>query len=215
MFTGIIRETGRLASLKTARGVTRLEVESPRSAGVIAPGDSVAVNGICLTVTGVTGVRLAFDATAETRRATTIARWRAGDVVHVEPALRVGDAVGGHFVLGHVDGIGRIVRLSRRGGAAAMTVALAPALAAQLVPKGSIALDGVSLTLDAGPFPGRFTVTLIPQTLALTRFGAVRAGEDVNVELDMLAKAAARHVPLASILDRAWSRPGESGGERT
>jgi riboflavin synthase alpha subunit len=206
MFTGIVREMGRVVALKTARSVTRFEVDAPRTASGLAPGDSVAVNGICLTVTRVAGARVAFDAAPETRRVTTIARWRAGDAVHLEPALRLGDALGGHFVLGHVDGIGRILRLSRRGGAAAMTVALAASLAAQLVPKGSIALDGVSLTLDSGPFPGRFTVTLIPHTLAVTRFSTAHAGEDVNIELDVLAKAATGPVPLASILERAWSR---------
>ena len=214
MFTGIVRETCRLASLRTVRGVTRLEVEAPKTAESLSPGDSVAVNGICLTVTRVTGARVAFDATAETRRVTTIARWRAGDILHLEPALRLGDAVGGHFVLGHVDGIGRIVRLSRRGDAATMTVALASVLAEQLVPKGSIAVDGVSLTLDSGPFPGRFTVTLIPQTLALTRFGTARAGDGVNVELDVLAKAAARPVTLASILARGWNPPDGPAKER-
>jgi riboflavin synthase alpha subunit len=206
MFTGIVREIGRVLTLKTERGVTCFEVDAPRTASGLAPGDSVAVNGICLTVTRVVGAHVAFDAAPETRRVTTIAQWRAGDVVHLEPALRIGDALGGHFVLGHVDGIGRILRLSRRGSAAAMTVALAASLAAQLVPKGSIALDGVSLTLDAGPFPGRFTVTLIPHTLAVTRFSTARAGEDVNIELDVLAKAATGPVPLASILERAWSR---------
>jgi riboflavin synthase alpha subunit len=215
MFTGIVRETGRVVSLRTVRGVARLEVEAPLSAARLAPGDSVAVNGICLTVTLVSGARVMFDAAAETRRVTTIARWRAGDLVHLEPALRMGDAVGGHFVLGHVDGVGRIVSVFRQGDATVMTVALAPSLAAQLVPKGSIALDGVSLTLDAGPFPGRFTVTVIPQTLALTRFSAARAGDDVNVEVDILAKAAKRAEPLASMLERVWSRFGQSGRERT
>ncbi|MBE3071454.1 MAG: riboflavin synthase [Acidobacteria bacterium] len=215
MFTGIVREVGRLTAVATARGVTRLELDAPASARVLAAGDSLAINGVCVTVTRAEGTRVAVDATPETRRVTTVARWRAGDSVHVEPALRVGDAVGGHFVLGHVDGTGRIVALSRRGDAAWMTIAIAPALAGQLVPKGSIAVDGVSLTLDAGPFPGRFTVTLIPATLAHTRFGVARAGDHVNIELDILAKAATRPVTVSSILARGWVRPGGLDRERT
>jgi len=215
MFTGLVREIGHVAALTTTRGVTRLELDAPRCAAALAPGDSLAVNGICLTVTGVERTRVAVDATAETRRVTTLPRWRVRDPVHLEPALRVGDAIGGHFVSGHVDGTGRIVSLQRQGRAASMTVALAPALAGQLVSKGSIAVDGVSLTLDAGPFPGRFTVTLVPQTLAQTRFGAAGVSDHVNIELDILAKAATRPLTLTSILMRGWDRQGRSEREET
>jgi len=206
MFTGLVREVGGVAALRTTGGITHFELDAPRSAAALAAGDSLAVNGICLTVTDVHRTRVSVDATAETRRVTTLSRWRLRDPVHLEPALRVGDAVGGHFVSGHVDGTGRIVRFERQGRAASMTVALAPALARQLVSKGSIAVDGVSLTLDAGPFPGRFTARLVPETLARTRFGAVRAGDHVNIELDILAKAATRSLTLTSILARGWDR---------
>ena len=191
MFTGIVREVGCLESVRTRGGITLLEIDAPGIAGQLRAGDSLAVNGICLTVTRLRGSRVGVDATAETRRVSTLPLWRAGEVVHLEPALRAGESLGGHFVLGHVDGTGRVVRLRRRGGAVGMTVAVGAALAARLLPKGSIAVDGVSLTLDEGPFPGRFTATLVPHTLAATRFRSVEVGELVNIELDVLAKAAA------------------------
>jgi riboflavin synthase alpha subunit len=191
MFTGIVREVGRLESVRTRGGITRLEIDAPGMAVQLHIGDSLAVNGICLTVARLRGSRVGVDATAETRRVSTLALWRAGEVAHLEAALRAGEPLGGHFVLGHVDGTGRVVRLSRRGGAVDMTVRVGASLAARLLPKGSIAVDGVSLTLDAGPFPGRFTATLVPHTLRSTRFGRIKVGEPVNIELDILSKAAA------------------------
>jgi riboflavin synthase alpha subunit len=191
MFTGIVREVGRLESVRTRGGVTLLEIDTPGVADELHLGDSLAVNGICLTVARLRGSMVGVDATAETRRVSTLPLWRAGEVVHLEAALRTGEPLGGHFVLGHVDGTGRIVRLRRRGGAVAMTVKVGAALAARLSPKGSIAVDGVSLTLDAGPFPGCFTATLVPHTLRSTRFGRIKVGDLVNIELDVLAKAAA------------------------
>jgi riboflavin synthase len=215
MFTGLVREVGRLTARSTVRGVTRLVIEAPVCSDELTLGDSLAVNGICLTVTVVSPPHVTVEATAETRRVTTLPNWRPRDGLHLEPALRLGDPLAGHLVYGHVDGTGRILRLTRRGDAVWMTVALAPALARQLVPKGAIAVDGVSLTLDPGPFPGRFTVTLIPHTLARTRFGRVRVGESVNLELDVLAKAAARPLTASAISARGWERPGLSGRERS
>ncbi len=204
MFTGLVREIGRVEDQWRLRGISRLTLIAPSCAPGMQPGDSLAVNGVCLTVTIADPPRLTVEATAETRRVTTLARWRPHDLVHLEPALRVGDPLGGHFVYGHVDGTGRIVRLARRGGAVWMTVALARELATQLVPKGAIAVDGVSLTLDAGPFPGEFTVTLIPHTLAHTRFGRTRPGEYVNLELDVLAKGPRQRLSAAAIAARGW-----------
>ncbi len=215
MFTGIVLEIGRLVSRSSCGGVTRLVVDAPRCAPGLVPGDSLAVNGVCLTVARVAGTRVALDVSPETRRVTTVPWWRPGSTLHLEPALRVGDPVGGHFVLGHVDGIGRIASLRGRGRTATMAVTLDAALSAQLVSKGAIAVDGVSLTLDAGPFHGRFTVTLIPHTLLATRFAAARTGERVNIELDILAKTVTRPVTFASILARGWDRTDESGGSRT
>lgn len=216
MFTGLVREIGRVTLLGRRGGVTTLEIEAPlvsRPAAGPRPaaGDSVAVNGICLTLVDVRGTRLSVEATTETRRVTTLAEWRAGSLVHLEPALRAGDAVGGHFVLGHVDGTGRLARLERRGEAAAMMVSLPRPLARRLLPKGSVAVDGVSLTLDEGPFEDRFTVTLIPHTLRSTRFARLTSGARVNLELDVLAKAASRRdqpgrLTLDELRARGWGR---------
>ncbi|MBE3072013.1 MAG: riboflavin synthase [Acidobacteria bacterium] len=193
MFTGLVRELGRILSVGRRAGLTVLDVRAPDSARCLAIGDSLAVNGICLTVTRIAGCRVSVDASEETRRLTTLPSWRVGDDVHLEPALRVGDHVGGHFVLGHVDGTGRVARIVRVSGVVRLTLTLGPALSGQLVPKGSIAVDGVSLTLDAGPFREGFTVTLVPQTLRGTRLGRLRTGDRVNVEIDALAKIAESH----------------------
>ncbi len=192
MFTGLVREVGRIETIGRREAISVLELSAPLVAPGLAAGDSLAVNGICLTVTDRSRDRVRVEATVETRRVTTLSGWRPGERVHLEPSLRVGDQVGGHFVLGHVDGVGRLAALERKGGAASMRIELAPELAAELVPKGSIAVDGVSLTLDAGPFHGSFTVTLVPHTLGTTRFESLSPGALVNLELDMLAKAAAR-----------------------
>ena len=190
MFTGIIEETGVVEAIRRNAAGIELTLRAKLCARGLKIGDSLAVNGICLTVTAVAGRRVRADVSAETRRVTTVATWRAGDPVHLEPALRVGDTLGGHFVLGHVDGVGRVARVVRAGGGLAVAVAAPPGILADLLPKGSIAVDGVSLTLDQGPFEESFTVTLVPHTLAETRFAALRAGDLVNLEVDVLAKAA-------------------------
>lgn len=190
MFTGLVREIGRLESVRRSGPRAGIVFSARRAARDLRAGDSVAVSGICLTVTAVAGPRVSADLSAETRRVTTASRWRAGDRLHIEPSLRLGDALGGHFVLGHVDGVGRVARVARSEGGLAVTVSAAPAILGWLLPKGSIAIDGVSLTLDAGPFDRGFTVTLIPLTLRETRFADLRAGDLVNLEVDVLAKAA-------------------------
>jgi riboflavin synthase len=190
MFTGLVREVGRLESVRISGERAGLEISAPRTAPGLRVGDSLAVNGVCLTVTVAAGARVRADVSAETRRVTTVSNWRAGDRVHLEPALRVGDAVGGHFVLGHVDGVGRVQRVARLTGGRVVTVSADSAILVQLLPKGSIAVDGVSLTLDEGPFIGTFTVTLIPHTLRETRFATLSTGDLVNLEVDVLSKAA-------------------------
>lgn len=191
MFTGLIKEIGRIRSLAPARGVLRVDVEAPRTAAAAQVGESIALNGICLTVTAVKGRLFSVEAATETRRLTTLDRWRRGDQVHLEPALRAGDPLDGHLVQGHVDGTGKISTVLQSGGSVLMTVALPDALARFLTPKGSVAIDGVSLTVDEGPFDqGRFTVNLIPLTLQWTTFGRAKPGRLVNLEMDVLVKAA-------------------------
>lgn len=191
MFTGIIREIGVLRGLSPRGDVLRLAIAAPRTAAAVRDGDSVAVDGICLTVTGArTGV-FSVEAAAETRRLTTLGAWRAGRRLHLEPALRAGDGLDGHYVQGHIDGTGRVTAVRQaKGGGRLLTIALPAALAANLTPKGSVAIDGVSLTVDEGPFLDRFTVNLIPHTLAVTNLGALAAGAAVNLEMDVLVKAA-------------------------
>jgi riboflavin synthase alpha subunit len=210
VFTGLVRELGRIERIANRAAITEIGVAAPVTAPQLAVGDSLAVNGICLTVTAVTGERVELEATEETRRVTTLSAWEVGEQVHLEPSLRAGDAIGGHFVLGHVDGVGRVAALERRGGAAILRVALPAALASQLIPKGSIAVDGVSLTLDEGPFRDTFSITLVPHTLAVTRLDRLRPGDAVNVELDVLAKAARpageshQAMTMASLFARGW-----------
>lgn len=190
MFTGLIREIGRLKGLTPQRGVLRLDIEAPVTASSASLGASIAVNGICLTVIAVSGRRFSVEAATETRRLTTLRQWRRGDRVHLEPALRAGDPLDGHLVQGHVDGTGTVAKVRKAGGGLLMTVDLSREMAAFLTPKGSVAIDGVSLTVDEGPFDRGFTVNLIPHTLAATTFDNVRQGRQVNLEMDVLVKAA-------------------------
>ncbi len=195
MFTGLVREVATVRSVGAAGRTRVVEIDAPSSAPSLAIGDSLAVDGICLTVTGKAGRRVRADLSPETLRVTTAGNWVAGRRVHVEPARRVGDELGGHFVLGHVDGVGRVVARRRAGRSASLTIAADAAVLAQLLPKGSIAVDGVSLTLDEGPFDRTFTVMLVPHTLAQTHLASLGRGDRVNLEVDVLAKAARAQRP--------------------
>ena len=179
-----------LKAVSPTGGVVRVDIEAPVTAAQVALGDSVAVNGICLTVTRRLGRNFTVEAVGETRRLTTLGQWRRGRRVHLEPALRVGDALDGHLMQGHVDGLGEVQSLRKTGGGLALTIKVAAAQRCFLTPKGSVAIDGVSLTVDEGPFTTGFTVNLIPHTLAATHFGSLRTGEKVNLEMDVLVKAA-------------------------
>jgi riboflavin synthase len=190
MFTGLIREIGRLAAIAPRAGVTRIDMTAPLCAPQLEIGDSLAVNGICLTVTQRSGTRVTVEAAAETRRVTTLPNWRVGDRVHLEPALRAADRLGGHLVLGHVDGQGQLQQVRRTQGSWYLTFALPAELAQYLLPKGSVAVDGISLTVDSGPFHGRFTVNVIPHTWTRTRLSELKVGQAVNLEMDLVVKAA-------------------------
>jgi len=190
MFTGLIREIGRLRGMAPRGGVVRLDIEAPVTAPRAGVGDSIAVNGICLTVISSSGRVFSVEAASETKRLTTLRNWRRGDRLHLEPALRAGDPLDGHMVQGHVDGIGTVKAVKNAGGSLLVTVDLPQELAVYLTPKGSVAVDGVSLTVDEGPFDRGFTVNLISHTLAATTFKDVRTGRKVNLEMDVLVKAA-------------------------
>jgi len=191
VFTGIVREVGTVEAVETREGGARLTVRAPRTAAGAQAGDSVAVNGVCLTATAPPGAdgALAFDAVPETLSRSTLGRLAAGDPVNLEPALRAGDPLGGHVVQGHVDGLARVTTLEPEGDGVRLTAEVPPRLARLCVEKGSIALDGVSLTIaELGPGPSTIAVALVPHTLAETTLGRLAPGDEVNVEADILAK---------------------------
>jgi len=190
MFTGIIESMCPVVGLR--RGATwRLTLDLGALADDVALGDSIAVSGVCLTVAALRGSRASFDAIAETMGRTALARLAEGQRVNVERSLRVGDRIGGHFVAGHVDGVGTIRAKEERPEQTVVRVAAPPGLTGLLAPKGSVAVDGVSLTLvDVGR--DEFSVALIPYTLRGTTMGTKGPGEPVNVEADLLARYVAR-----------------------
>ncbi|HET7760511.1 MAG TPA: riboflavin synthase [Gaiellaceae bacterium] len=191
MFTGIVRERGRVVVAERNGNGLRLRVEAPETAAAAEPGDSVAVAGCCLTVTSATDGALAFDAVPETVARTNLGRLTTGADVNLEPALRAGEPFGGHFVQGHVDGTARVERLEPEGEGARVTLELPPGLLRYCVEKGSIAVDGVSLTIAALRDDG-IEIALVPFTLEHTTLGTSAPGNELNVEVDLLAKYAER-----------------------
>ncbi|MGH3032233.1 MAG: riboflavin synthase [Gaiellaceae bacterium] len=183
MFTGIVREIGRVEDVRAGDGGVRLSIRAPRTAAGTAVGDSVAVGGVCLTATASEDGVLAFDAVPETLRRSSLGRLRAGAAVNVEPPLRAGEPLGGHFVQGHVDGIGRV----RRADAEGLEIEAPPEILRYCVQKGSIAVEGVSLTI-ASVAEDSFTVALVPHTRQATTLGALGEGDEVNLEADLMAK---------------------------
>jgi len=162
-------------------------VEAPRTAGAASLGDSISVNGVCLTAETVTDGRIGFHAVPETLRRTSLGALRAGTAVNVEPALRAGEPIGGHYVQGHVDGVGRVRSVERRDGDVRVAVEAATELLRYCVEKGSVTVEGVALTV-AELADDAFVVALIPFTLEETTLGGLEAGAAVNLEVDVLAK---------------------------
>lgn len=183
MFTGLIEEVGTLL----ARRGGQLELLAPGIAPELKLGDSVAVNGICLTATGLGGDRFTADISQSTLDVTTAGRWMPGKQLNLERALALGDRLGGHLVSGHVDGVGRLVRRERLGEAWRLEFAMPSELAVFLVPKGSITIDGTSLTVNEVSDES-FSVTIIPHTGAKTTVLSLQPGQEVNLEVDLLAK---------------------------
>jgi riboflavin synthase len=193
MFTGIVRERGTLVAADPTEAGKRLVVEAPTTASETVVGDSVSVDGVCLTATDVENGRVTFDAVPETLSRSTLGRLDVGDEINVEPALRAGEPLGGHYVQGHVDGVGRVRALDREGDGLRVTIEAAPELLRYCVEKGSVAVQGVSLTI-ATLQDGAFTVALIPHTLEVTTLGTVAIGDELNIEVDVLAKYVERLV---------------------
>jgi len=180
MFTGIVRERARVASFDGGR----LGVETSIQAAI---GDSVAIDGVCLTVVTGDGATVVFDVVPETVARSTLGSLAAGTVVNIEPALRVGDQLGGHVVQGHVDGVGIVRSVKAEGNGRRVWIEAPPTVLRYCVEKGSIAVAGVSLTV-AGLSADAFAVALVPHTLDETTLGTLTEGDDVNLEADVLAK---------------------------
>lgn len=186
MFTGLIADLGEVVACVRDEQGAELEIETPLAAE-LHTGDSIAVNGVCLTATAVGRGEFRAQAIAETLRRSSLARLAPGSRVNLELPLRVGDRLGGHIVQGHVDGVATVQSVQQEGLSRVITLALPTDLARHVVLKGSIALDGVSLTISALE-GASLSVSLIPETLTRTTLGSAQPGDPVNVEVDVLAK---------------------------
>ena len=213
MFTGIVEGTGTVAALAAAAdgGGARLEVDAPWLAGRLQPGESVAVNGCCVTVAETTAGGFAADLVAETLRRTALGGLAAGAEVNLERPMALGGRLGGHLVQGHVDGVAKVLDRVPVGDGEEVRVELPADLERYVVEKGSVAVDGVSLTV-AGVGPGWFAVALVPHTLEVTTLGRRRPGDLVQLEVDVVAKYVERLVQPCT--DRAGA-PMRAGASET
>ena len=190
MFTGIVEETGAIAEVSTSEGGIHIRIETALTP-LLVPGASLAVNGVCLTVVRLEGAQVLADIGPETARITTLGGLRAGQTVNLERPMRMDGRLDGHFVLGHVDGVGTVTGLRPEADSHWLTVAFPAALAPYFIRKGSVAVDGISLTL-AGLGEGHFDVQVIPYTWSHTALRHVRPGDTVNLECDMIGKYVVR-----------------------
>jgi riboflavin synthase len=189
VFTGIVRERGRVvaAGRNGDGGSLRLRIAAPRTAAATRLGDSISVSGCCLTAVSAEDGELVFDAVPESLARTTLAELAEGTEVNLEPALRAGDPLGGHYVQGHVDGVGHVRSVDPQGDGIRLRLEIAANLLRYCVEKGSLAVDGVSLTIAAVDERG-VAIALVPHTLRETTLAALRPGDSVNLEVDVLAK---------------------------
>ena len=199
MFTGIITNIGTVQTAEPSSAGLRLTIASGYDTEAIELGASIACAGVCLTVVEKRSGWFGVDVSRETLSVTTIGTWQEGEKVNLERALRIGEELGGHIVLGHVDGIGRVTEMAADGDNRRLTITLVPDqrdLAAYLAPKGSICVDGVSLTVNGVSEPAAdqqsFCVNIIPHTLTHTSLGALTVGAMANLEVDLMARYAAR-----------------------
>jgi riboflavin synthase len=195
VFTGIVRERGRVASVEGDGSGIRIRLDAPLTADEVAIGDSVSLSGCCLTVVETANGTLAFDAVPETLSRSSLDGLEAGAELNVEPALRAGDPLGGHYVQGHVDGVGTVRAVESEGEGRRIWFDAPAEVLRYCVRKGSVAVDGVSLTI-AGLDDTGFAVALIPHTLAATTLGTLATGARVNLEADVLAKYVERLVEV-------------------
>jgi len=194
MFTGIVEAVGILSEVKGTGGGFRVRIQTPLS-GEMKLGDSLAVNGVCLTVILIDGQHILADVGPETARATTLGGLQRGQEVNLERPMRGDGRLDGHFVLGHVDGVGIIEEIRAEGESRWLTIGFQPALAPFFIRKGSVAVDGISLTV-AGLGERQFDVMVIPYTWASTTLKVLRKGDKVNLECDMIGKYIVRAMEL-------------------
>jgi len=190
VFAGLITDIGEVVSLKVSGQSAVLNLSTGLEAGL---GDSIAVNGVCLTVKEIRGKEITFDLSYETLRSTNLSELRAGSRVNLEPALRADSRLGGHFVTGHVDGVGRIRDIKKKGDMVEMDIEAPKNIMREIVPKGSVAVDGISLTV-VDVLPWGFRLVLIPHTLEVTTLGSKSVGSTVNIETDIIGKYVLRYI---------------------
>jgi riboflavin synthase len=212
MFTGLVETLAKIVAVEGRPPGRRLIVEAGELARDVALGDSISVSGCCLTVVVREGLQLGFDAGPETLERTNLAALEAGSHVNLERSLCVGDRLGGHFVTGHIDGLGSLAERHDEGDWSTFWFGVSPALARQMASKGSVAVDGVSLTL-VDVESEQFSVALIPHTLAVTTLGKLRVGDHVNIETDVLAKYVEKQLGVRSaecgMIDSSWASCNE------
>jgi len=195
MFTGLIEQIGKIEDIQRTGEGAELEISCPDMLRELTRGCSVAVDGVCLTVKSLTSSGFIADLSSETLERSTLGKASRGTEVNLEPALRADSRLGGHFVQGHVDGAGKLLRRSPAGGGRLMSFTFPPGLAKFLVEKGSVAVNGVSLTI-AGLEPESFEVAVIPHTLNSTTLKNLREGDEVNIEVDILGKYVVRALEM-------------------
>ena len=188
MFTGIIETVGKVTAVFPKTGGVALTVQLGHIAKGVKTGDSIAINGVCLTITELAETSARFDVSPETLNRTTLSRIRNGQQVNLERAIAADARFGGHIVQGHIDGVGKIISIQKQGDFAVFTIEPPAELLNEIIVKGSIALDGISLTV-ASIVGKTFTVALIPETLTRTTWGQSKVGDTVNIETDILLKA--------------------------
>lgn len=187
MFTGIVLERGKVSRARRRGGLLELEIEAPAVARDLERGDSVAVDGVCLTAVSTGRKRFTAEVMGETLARTTLGELGKGRSVNLELALRLSDRLGGHLIQGHVDGVGKVMRIEDTDGMRRMWIGAGDDVLRYLAPKGSVAVSGVSLTIvDVGR--ASFEIALIPHTLAITTLGGTNVGDEVNLEVDVIAR---------------------------
>ena len=199
MFTGIVHEMGRIDEIAATPAGARLRLTAGATAADCRIGDSVSIDGCCLTAVEVGDDRISFEAVAETLRRTTLGGLVPGDAVNIEPAMRVGDRLGGHWVQGHIDGVGEVTGVAPDGDGVLVTFAAPHDVLRYTIEKGSVCVSGVSLTVTAIDDES-FTVALIPHTRAATTLGRVEPGMRVNLEADLLGKYVEKLVGTAALV---------------